>query len=127
MGHLGLLPQTQKGKFRYKGKSVIERKRIYEDSILLSTAGVFSIVLECVESNLSKMITNNIKIPTIGIGSSKYCDGQVLVTDDLIGLNTVKLRFVKKYVNLKKIINRSIINFKKDILKKKFPSKKHSF
>ncbi len=127
MGHLGLLPQTQKGKFRYKGKSVIERKRIYEDSILLSTAGVFSIVLECVESNLSKMITNNIKIPTIGIGSSKYCDGQVLVTDDLIGLNTVKLRFVKKYVNLKKIINRSIINFKKDILKKKFPLKKHSF
>ncbi len=106
---------------------MIERKRIYEDSILLSTAGVFSIVLECVESNLSKMITNNIKIPTIGIGSSKYCDGQVLVTDDLIGLNTVKLRFVKKYVNLKKIINRSIINFKKDILKKKFPLKKHSF
>ena len=127
MGHLGLLPQTQKGKFRYKGKSVIERKRIYEDSILLSTAGVFSIVLECVESNLSKTITNNIKVPTIGIGSSKYCDGQVLVTDDLIGLNTLKLRFVKKYVNLKKIINRSIINFKKDILKKKFPSKKHSF
>ena len=127
MGHLGLLPQTQKGKFRYKGKSVIERKRIYEDSILLSTAGVFSIVLECVESNLSKMITNNIKIPTIGIGSSKYCDGQVLVTDDLIGLNTVKLRFVKKYLNLKKIINKSIINFKKDILKNKFPLKKHSF
>ena len=94
---------------------------------MLAAAGVFSIVLECVESKLSKMITNVVNIPTIGIGSSKYCDGQVLVTDDLIGLNTVKLRFVKKYVNLKKIINRSIINFKKDILKKKFPSKKHSF
>jgi len=127
MGHLGLLPQTQKGKFRYKGKSVIERKRIYEDSILLSTAGVFCIVLECVESNLSKMITNNINIPTIGIGSSKYCDGQVLVTDDLLGLNPTNFRFVKKYANLRRIIDQSARLFKQEVMKKSFPKRKNSY
>ena len=127
MGHIGLLPQSVKGNFVFKGKNKTERNKILNDAKALSSSGVFSIVLECGEKSLAKMITSSVKVPTIGIGASAHCDGQVLVTDDLIGLNTVKLRFVKKYVNLKKIINRSIINFKKDILKKKFPLKKHSF
>ena len=89
--------------------------------------GVFSIVLECVESKTAKMITELIKIPTIGIGSSKYCDGQVLVTDDLLGLNETNIRFVKKFVNLKKIINQGIKQFKKEVISKKYPSKKYSY
>ena len=86
MGHLGILPQTEK-KFIFKGKKLIERNKLLKDAKLLETAGIFSVVLECVEKKLSKKITNQLKIPTIGIGSSVNCDGQVLVIDDLIGLS----------------------------------------
>ena len=126
MGHLGILPQTEK-KFTYKGKNLNERTNILNDAKLLQKAGIFSVVLECVESNLSKKISNQLKIPTIGIGASVNCDGQVLVTDDLIGLNENKFRFVKKYLNTKKIIEKAVKKFKSDVLKKKFPNKKHSF
>ena len=95
MGHLGILPQSHKGKFRYKGKTVSERKKLVTDAHLLQRSGVFSIVLECIETNLAKKITKELKIPTIGIGSSVNCDGQVLVTDDLIGLNLTSIKFVK--------------------------------
>ena len=126
-GHLGVLPQSQKGKFTYKGKKTKERNKIFEDAKLLELAGVFSIVLECVETSLAKKITNSLKIPTIGIGASSYCDGQVLVTDDLIGLNLINVRFVKKYLNLKKAINSAVIKFKNEVKDKKFPNKKHSY
>ena len=126
MGHLGVLPQSATN-FKFKGKKITERKNILRDSKLLEEAGVFSIVLECVESSLAKEITKNISIPTIGIGSSINCDGQVLVTDDLIGLNKINVRFVKKYSNVKKYINDAALKFKKDIIKAKFPSKKHSY
>ena len=72
-------------------------------------------------------ITNSIKIPTIGIGSSVYCDGQVLVTDDVLGLSKVNIRFVKKFANLKKVINEGVKKFKKDVLNKKYPTKKYSY
>ncbi len=126
MGHLGLLPQTAKN-FKFKGKNKIERTRILNEAKLLETAGVFSIVLECVENTLAKSITQKIKIPTIGIGASSHCDGQVLVTDDLIGLNPINVRFVKKYLNLRKIIEGAIINYKKDVENLKFPKKKHYY
>ena len=84
-------------------------------------------VLECVESSLAKEITKNIKIPTIGIGASVYCDGQVLVTDDLIGLNLIKVRFVKKFANITKQINNAIIKFKNEVKNKKFPKKINSY
>ena len=127
MGHLGILPQSVKGKFKYIGKAEKEKKQLLNDAKLLQNLGVFSIVLECVESETAKMITKLIKIPTIGIGSSKYCDGQVLVTDDLLGLNETNIRFVKKFVNLKKIINKGIKKFKKEVISKKYPSKKYSY
>ena len=76
---------------------------------------------------MAKEITKTIKIPTIGIGASAHCDGQVLVTDDLIGLNKIKVRFVKRYANIEKQINDAALKFKKDVLKKKFPTKKHSY
>ena len=84
-------------------------------------------VLECVESNLSKTITNNINIPTIGIGASNNCDGQVLVTDDLIGLNPINVRFVKKYSNIRKEIVNAVRNYSKEVKNKKFPSNKYSY
>ena len=126
MGHLGVLPQSAIS-FRFKGKEKTERKTILRDSKLLEEAGVFSIVLECVESSLAKEITKTIKIPTIGIGASVHCDGQILVTDDLIGLNKIKARFVKKYSNIEKQINDAVLKFKKDVVTNKFPTKKHSY
>ena len=126
MGHLGVLPQSATN-FKFKGKNTNERKNILKDSKLLEEVGVFSIVLECVESSLAKEITKTISIPTIGIGASAHCDGQVLVTDDLIGLNKISARFVKKYSNIEKQINDSVVKFKQDVAKGKFPSKKHSY
>ena len=126
-GHLGILPQSHKGKFRFKGKKLSEKIKILSDAKLLEKAGVFSIILECVETSLAKTITKELKIPTIGIGSSVNCDGQVLVTDDLIGLNPINVRFVKKYSNITKYINSAIVSFKNDVKKKKFPQKKNSY
>jgi len=126
MGHLGVLPQSATN-FKFKGIKAIERKNILRDSKLLEEAGVFSIILECIESSLAKEITKKVSIPTIGIGASSYCDGQVLVTDDLIGLNRISARFVKKYSNIEKKINDAVLKFKQDVIKVKFPSKKHSY
>ena len=126
MGHLGVLPQSAKN-FKFKGKKVSERKIMLNEAKLLESAGAFSMVLECVESSLAKKITKNISIPTIGIGASANCDGQVLVTDDLIGLNPINVRFVKKYSNIRKEIVKAVSNYSKDVKKKKFPSKKQSY
>ena len=126
MGHLGLLPQSAKN-FKAKGKKTIERNNLLKDAKILDELGVFSIVLECVESTLAKEITKSIKIPTIGIGASVHCDGQVLVTDDLIGLNPIKVRFVKKFANITKQINTAIIKFKDEVKNKKFPKKDNSY
>ena len=90
MGHLGVLPQSTTS-FKFKGKNITERKKILRDSKLLEEAGVFSIVLECVESSLAEEITKTIQEISLRIGASVHCDGQVLVTDDLIGLNEIKL------------------------------------
>jgi 3-methyl-2-oxobutanoate hydroxymethyltransferase len=126
MGHLGILPQTAK-KFTFKGKKLAERNRILNDAKLLEAAGIFSVVLECVETELAKKISRQLMIPTIGIGSSVNCDGQVLVIDDLIGLSEVKFRFVKKYANTSQIINNAVKRYKSEVLKKQFPKAKHSF
>ena len=127
MGHLGLLPQSAKGKFKSKGKTEKEKIKLLKDSKILENVGAFAIVLECVQTSTSKLITRSLKIPTIGIGSSVYCDGQVLVTDDLLGLNKTNIRFVKKFVDLKKVVNQGVKKFKKDVLSKKFPTKKYSY
>ena len=126
MGHLGILPQTAK-KFTFKGKKLTERNRILNDAKLLEVAGIFSVVLECVETDLAKKISRQLKIPTVGIGSSVNCDGQVLVIDDLIGLSESKFRFVKKYANTSQIIENAVKKYKSEVLKKQFPKAKHSF
>ena len=127
LGHLGLLPQSVKGKFKSKGKTNKEIKQLMNDALLLQKTGVFAIVLECVKTQIAKQITNDLKIPTIGIGSSVHCDGQVLVTDDLIGLNQTNIKFVKKFLNVKKYINLGLRKFASDVRSKKYPTKKHSY
>ena len=126
MGHLGLLPQSDKT-FKFKGKNELERNNIIRDAQLLEKAGVFSIVLECVETSLAKLVTKSLNIITIGIGSSKYCDGQILVFDDLIGLNPMNYRFVKKYANIRNNISKAVLNYSKEVRKIKFPNKKNSY
>ena len=126
MGHLGVLPQSAKN-FKFKGKKISERNKMLNEAKLLESAGVFSIVLECVETSLAKLVTQKINIPTIGIGASNNCDGQVLVTDDLIGLNPINFRFVKKYLDIRKEIVKAVSNYSKDVRKKKIPLKKHSY
>ena len=85
------------------------------------------IVLECVKSDLSKEITRKVTIPTIGIGSSNNCDGQILVTDDILGLTQSKIKFVKKYIDLRRYIREGISKFAKEVKSKKYPSKKYSY
>jgi 3-methyl-2-oxobutanoate hydroxymethyltransferase len=126
MGHLGLLPQTDKT-FKFKGKKNSERSKILKDAELLQSAGAFSIVLECVETSLAKIVTKKIDIPTIGIGASSNCDGQILVLDDLIGLNPIDVRFVKKYLNIRKEITKAVAGYTRDVRNKNFPLKKHSY
>jgi len=126
MGHIGFTPQYHK-KFKPQGDSINEKKKLLDQAKKIQEAGSFSLVLECVNKNTAKIITKSLKIPTIGIGASSHCDGQVLVTDDLIGLNVINPRFLKRYLNLKKIINNAVIKFKMDVKNKKFPKKKHSY
>ena len=127
LGHLGLLPQSNKGKFKSKGKTTREIKKLFSDALLLQKAGVFAIVLECVKTPIAKQITKDLNIPTIGIGSSVHCDGQVLVTDDLIGLNHTNIKFVKKFLNVKKYINSGLKKFAFEVRSKRYPTKKHSY
>ena len=127
MGHVGLLPQSERGKFKFKGRNSVERKRIIEDARLLSNAGVFAIVIECVEEGLAKIISESIPVPTIGIGASKHCDGQILVTDYLVGLSNFTPKFIRRYSNIKKIINKSVLRFKHDVINKKFPNRRNIY
>ena len=127
MGHIGIMPQSVRGKFKYKGKTNTEKNKLLKDSKLLEEAGVFAIVLECIERKLSKEITDTINIPTIGIGSSNFCDGQIMVTDDLLGLTDTKIKFVKKYADLKGNVRNAVKKFKLDVKKGSYPSIKYSY
>ena len=126
MGHIGVLPQSDKT-FKFKGKKKSEKENIMRDAKLLQEAGSFCMVLECVETSLAKQVTQSVSVPTIGIGASNNCDGQILVFDDLIGLNPIKFRFVKKYTNIKREISKAVSKYAADVKTRKFPSKKYSF
>ena len=124
MGHVGFTPQFKK-KFKIQGQSKIEASKLLKEAKLIQKAGAFSIVLECLSPYSAKLITKNINIPTIGIGSSSYCDGQILVTDDMLGLSGFYPKFVKKYANLNRIIEKAVKKYTRDIKLNKFPSKKY--
>lgn len=130
MGHVGLTPQTadKLGGFKVQGKDAQTAKRLIQQAEDLERLGCFSIVLECVPDKIAQIITNKLKIPTIGIGAGVGCDGQVLVTHDLLGLfERFKPKFVKQYVNLASQIEKAIQDYKKEVIEGKFPTKEHSF
>ena len=126
IGHIGLLPQYS-SQFKLRGKSLKEREAIIQDALSVSKSGAFAIVIECVVESLAKKITNILPIPTIGIGASKYCDGQILVTDDMLGLTKFEAKFVKKYSNIGNIIENSVKKYCRDIKFRKFPSTGHVY
>ena len=126
MGHIGYTPQFKK-KFKVEGKKISEQIKLLSQAKQIQDAGAFSIVLECITKDTAKKITKSLKIPTIGIGSSVFCDGQILVTDDIIGLSGFNPKFVKKYADMKNLIKKAVKNFSKDVKTSKFPSFKNSF
>lgn len=130
MGHIGLTPQTadKLGGFRVQGRDAQAAKRLIEQARLLEEAGCFTILMECVPDKVAGLITGNAKVPTIGIGAGPYCDGQVLVTHDMLGLfNRYAPKFVKKYADLSRSMIKAFMAYKKDVEELRFPSRAHSF
>lgn len=130
MGHIGLTPQTadKLGGFKVQGKDAEAAQRLIEQSLALEKLGCFSIVLECVPDKIAEMVTKKLKIPTIGIGAGAACDGQVLVSYDMLGLfERFTPKFVKKYVNLSDEIFKAVSAYKQEVEEGKFPAKEHTF
>lgn len=130
MGHIGLTPQTadKLGGFKVQGRDAQAAQRLIRQAEDLEGIGCFSIVLECVPDKIAEIITRKLEIPTIGIGAGVSCDGQVLVTHDLLGLfERFKPKFVKQYINLSAQIQKAIEEYKRDVIDCKFPAKEHSF
>lgn len=130
MGHLGLTPQSinKFGGYGVRGEAEEEAQAILSDAKKLEEAGVFSVVLEKVPAKLAKSITDAINIPTIGIGAGVDCDGQVLVTHDMLGLfEKFRPKFSKRYAELAKEMKRCYSQYIKEVKQKEFPSHEHSF
>jgi len=130
MGHIGLQPQTtmlSQG-YRVQGKTVEEAIKLIDDAKALEEAGVFSIALEMVSHEVAKIISDSVSVPTIGIGSGKCCDGQVLVIHDMLGMyDKLKPKFVKRYLSLSEDITKAVKAYRKDVELGKFPSKENWF
>ena len=130
MGHIGLKPQSVLVDSGYKihGKTLNSALKIYHDALALEKAGVFSLVLEGVPEELAQLITKAVKIPTVGIGAGKFCDGQIQVIHDLIGLFGDKVpKHAKAYLDLKMLISQSLVDYQKDVANTKFPSKENTY
>ena len=129
MGHLGLTPQSvhQFGGFRPQARQAAAAKRLLEDALLLQEAGCFSLVLESVPARLAGLVSERLEIPTIGIGAGAGCDGQVLVTHDLLGLfERFTPRFVKKYADLNSEMKRAFAEYKAEVEGRSFPAPEHT-
>ncbi|MEX0911779.1 MAG: 3-methyl-2-oxobutanoate hydroxymethyltransferase, partial [Nitrosopumilaceae archaeon] len=130
MGHIGLQPQTtvlQEG-YKVQAKTKDSAIKLIENAKTLEEAGAFSIALEMVTQEVAKIITESVKIPTIGIGSGLDCDGQVLVFHDVVGLyDKIKPKFAKRYLELSQEIVKAVTAYKNDVTSGKFPAKEHSF
>lgn len=130
MGHLGMTPQSvhKFGGFRLQGKTESDAERIFNDAKALEQAGVFAIVLELVPTELAKRITEAVSVPTIGIGAGPHCDGQVLVTNDLLGLyGEFHPKHAKKYANLSDVMLEAFKSYVEEVKAGKFPGPEHSF
>ena len=130
MGHLGLTPQSihQFGSYRERGRNKEEADEILKDAKIIEEAGAFSIVLEKIPASLAQQITKSLTIPTIGIGAGVHCDGQILVTPDLLGLNMdFNPRFVRRYAQLAEGITTAVKNYIDDVRQAKFPAAEESY
>ena len=130
MGHIGLTPQTisMLGGFKVQGKDAQAAQKIIDDALSLEEAGAFSVLLEAVPAPIAKMVTERLTVPTIGIGAGVYCDGQVLVVHDMLGLfDRFTPKFAKKYVNLSETILKALEAYRDEVLKGEFPTDQHSF
>ncbi len=130
MGHIGLTPQSiyHLGQYRVRGKEIEEAKRLVSAAKYVERAGAFSVVLECVPAEVAQIITEKLKIPTIGIGAGPDCDGQILVFHDLVGLSDGHIpKFVKKYLDLNQTIAEALKNYIEDVKKGDFPEDKNSY
>jgi len=125
MGHIGYTPQFKK-KFKIAGQTKSEVNKLLQEAKLIERAGAFSIVLECLSPSSARLITSELNIPTIGIGSSSRCDGQILVTDDMLGISGFYPKFVKKYVKLDGIIEKAVQKYTREVKSKKFPTIKNN-
>ena len=130
LGHIGVTPQTATlhGGYRIQGRSVDSGDKLVEDAKSVEEAGVFGIVLEMVTEEVAKVITETVSVPTIGIGSGRFCDGQVLVLHDLIGLYaSFTPKFAKRYVDVAGMIKQALQNFTVEVRNGEFPEKQHVF
>ena len=130
MGHIGLTPQTasQLGGYKVQGRDLDSARRLVVEAKALVEAGVFSLVLECIQAQLAEAITASVRVPTIGIGAGPHCDGQVLVTHDLLGMfEKFRPSFVKTYVDLAPQIRAALTAFKEEVSSGTFPDAEHSF
>ena len=129
MGHIGLLPQqvTKPSNYKIKGKIKIEENIVINDLLAVQKNGAFSVVIEGVTEKLAIKLCKLAKIKTIGIGASSKCSGQVLVTEDMLGIFDKTAKFVKKYNNLRKTISNSVKKYSSDIVNHKFPTKKNTY
>ncbi|MFB6275386.1 MAG: 3-methyl-2-oxobutanoate hydroxymethyltransferase [Halothece sp.] len=122
MGHIGLTPQSvHRLGYRQQGKTIEDAERIYQEALNLSEAGVFALILEHIPTELASKITAAVSIPTIGIGAGTNCDGQVLVTADLLGLTPKQPPFAKAYLNLREMITEAAENYIEDVKQQQFP------
>jgi 3-methyl-2-oxobutanoate hydroxymethyltransferase len=130
MGHIGLTPQTasQLGGYKVQGRDADSARRLLQSARDLEAAGAFAIVLECIPAQLSEAISKKVSIPTIGIGAGKHCDGQVLVTHDMVGMFDKFIpSFVKKYVNLAPQIKAAVTAYHEEVKNGNFPAEEYSF
>ena len=130
IGHIGLTPQTatQLGGYKVQGRDIESAQKMVEDARALEKSGVFALVLECIPDELGRIISEEITIPTIGIGAGRYCDGQVLVTHDLLGMFDKFIpSFVKSYCKLAPAINEAVNEYNEEVRNGTYPDKEHSF
>lgn len=130
MGHIGLTPQAihQMGGYKIQGKNPPSAEKLIEDAKLLEEIGIFALVLECIPYELAKEITEAIDIPTMGIGAGPYCDGQVSVIHDILGLyEEIRPKFVRKYADLTSVITKAVNKYTKDVQEGKFPTLEESY
>ena len=130
MGHIGLTPQTisMLGGFKVQGKDAKAAQKIIDDARTLEDAGAFSVLLEAIPAPIAERITEQLRVPTIGIGAGIHCDGQVLVVHDMLGLfDRFTPKFAKRYINLTEMILKAFESYREDVLRGEFPTDQHSF